>query len=127
MSRAFARSVARKSRRASNANRSADTLNRKKVIMSDHIFKVAGHMESELVFYPSTSCGHIRNGVGFANGRKNGGWVIAYDDLLQMVKLAKQARRRTKRALDASWSCENCGFENHSSWSECGECQTPRK
>ena len=27
---------------------------------------------------------------------------------------------------DADWSCKNCGFENHGSWSECGECQTPR-
>ncbi|MCR4322837.1 MAG: hypothetical protein NUV61_02005 [Candidatus Azambacteria bacterium] len=66
--------------------------------MSQIIFKVAGHPESELVFYPETSCGGIRQGVGFANGRKNGGWVIAYKDLLEMAKLAKEARRPTKRA-----------------------------
>lgn len=60
--------------------------------MAEKIFKVAGHPEKELVFYPFTSCGSIQNGVGFANGQKAGGWVIAYEDLLQMVELAKQAR-----------------------------------
>jgi len=69
--------------------------------MLENIFKVAGHPENELVFYPYTSCGSIQDGVGFANGRKNGGWVIAYKDLLQMVKLAEQSRRPTKRAPDA--------------------------
>ncbi len=33
----------------------------------------------------------------------------------------------TQRAPDADWSCKKCGFENHGSWSECGECQTPRR
>lgn len=70
--------------------------------MKDIIFKVAGHPEEELIFYPFSSCGDINDGVGFVNGRYSGGWVIAYKDLLQMVKLAEQARRPTPRAADSA-------------------------
>jgi hypothetical protein len=62
-------------------------------------FKVEGHPDGTLHFYPESQCGSIRDGVAFANG-KHGGWVIAYKDLLKMAKLAEQARRPTKRAPD---------------------------
>ena len=58
-------------------------------------FKTAGHTHDDLSFFPGPSrCGHICDGVGFEHGDE-GGWNVAYDDLVQMYELAKAARDLT--------------------------------
>ena len=41
---------------------------------------------------PPVSCGNIRNGVSFSIGR--GGWVISYEDFLEMTEIAREAMKR---------------------------------
>jgi hypothetical protein len=64
---------------------------RQELEMSDIVFKVAGHPIKDLSFIPYSKCGEITDGVCFSHG-KEGGWVVAYKDLLKMVELSTKAR-----------------------------------
>lgn len=70
--------------------------------------KVFGHPETTLTFYPKRSIGGIHDGVAFENGN-TGGWVIAYSDFLEMVKLAQQHHAQQSVNMDGARVCPECG------------------
>lgn len=55
-----------------------------------------GHSRGDvLIFRPEkNSCGSIRNGVVLSHGIKEGGWLISYVDLIEMARLATEARKK---------------------------------
>jgi hypothetical protein len=59
--------------------------------MYHYTAKVEGHREKDLNFMAQTSCGSIEDGVAFSHG-KQGGFIISYDDLLEMVAIATHLR-----------------------------------
>jgi hypothetical protein len=47
-----------------------------------------------LRFQPArTSCGKIKDGVALEHN-KEGGWIISYKDLIEMARLATEARKK---------------------------------
>jgi len=59
--------------------------------------RVAGHPDGTMRFIPQRqSCGDIKNGVALAHG-DHGVFVIAYDDLMEMARLATAARTEGTR------------------------------
>lgn len=72
-------------------------------------------LQTRAISYPV----RYRNGVVIDRG--GNGTAIVREE-----KLCKSCAAQHSVQTDADWYCKKCGFENHGSWSECGECQTPR-
>ena len=60
------------------------------------VVKVEGHTSSKLEFYPISTCGDIKDGVGFAHADE-GGWVMAFADLKKMYRAAVKARQTKEK------------------------------
>lgn len=60
----------------------------------DRLFHTAGWgRNEELYFFPGpVSCGAIVDGVAFRHGG-GGDWVVSYSDLIEMARLATDARK----------------------------------